>query len=122
MTHVDRRIWLGCSLFLAQIVGCGSNSIVSVSATSLNKTDAGLVETGSVAVMTTNRAGAVVSVGSDDNRITTTIAEIAHDQVVLDIAQRGFDTQQVSMAPGESKDIFFGDGTTGVRLRFADAK
>jgi hypothetical protein len=114
---------LSCCAFLLLLPGCNSNPAVTVSASYLEKKSEESAEVGSVAMMTSDRAGALVGVGgSADKRITVTLASIADSQVTLDVSHPEFESQQVKMRLGESSDVFFGDGSSGVRLRFTGAK
>jgi hypothetical protein len=104
------------------LAGCNSNPRVTITASYLEKNGDETVEVGSVGTMTADIAGAVVSVGGTAGTgISATIAEITDKEVVLDISHPEHKSQQVRIKVGESKDVFFGDGSRGVRLRFTKA-
>jgi hypothetical protein len=123
MYPVARNCVLGCCALVTVLSGCNNNPAVTVSATFLEKKGAEPVEAGSVAVMTSDRAGATIGVGgSSDGQITAKIAKIADSHVLINIAHPKFKVQQVNIKLGESRDAFFGDGSSGVRLRFTEAR
>jgi hypothetical protein len=73
--------------------------------------------------MTTDRIGASVSVGGrGDELLTAAVADIAQDQVVIDVSHPSFEAKRVPIKLGETKEVFFGDGNHGVRLRFTERK
>jgi hypothetical protein len=78
---------------------------------------------GSTGTMTSNKVGALVSVGGSTNElISVTIDEIGDDLVALNIDHPTFDTKRIDIQLGESKDVFLGDGSSGVRLQFSESK
>jgi hypothetical protein len=123
MFHFALTRALRCIALLVVLTGCSDNPAVTVSASYLEKKGEETVEVGSVGMMTSNRVGALVSVGgSSKGQISVRIAKIADNEVVLEVAHPEFESQQVKIRLGESSDVFFGDGSSGVRLRFTEAK
>jgi hypothetical protein len=123
MFHFAPNRAVSCFALLVVLTGCNDNRAVTVSASYLEKKGDETVELGSVGMMTSNRVGALVSVGgSPKGQITVRIAKIADKEVVLDVAHPEFESQQVKIGLGESRDVLFGDGSSGVRLRFTEAK
>jgi hypothetical protein len=114
---------MGCCALAVVLVGCSSNPAVTISASYLEKKGEDVIEVGSTAVMTSDIAGALTTVGgTDDEGISARIADIASDKVVVEVTHPHFAAQRVTLKLGESTDVFFGDGSRGVRLRFTEAK
>jgi hypothetical protein len=116
-----------CAICLCAIVallgGCNDNRAVTISATSLEKNGSETHEVGSVGTMTSDLAGALVSVGGTTGAlIPAKITAIDDSQVTLEVAYPEHQSQQIRLKVGESKDVFFGDRSDGVRLRFTEAK
>lgn len=123
MSNVSRSLLLVHCLLLTFVAGCDSNPTVTISASYIEKDSAGEIAIGSTGNMTSKNVGAHVSVGSSsDEMVTVTIAEIRDDKVVLDVSHSKLDEQQLEFRLGESKDVFLGDGSLGVRLKCSEAE
>jgi hypothetical protein len=104
-------------------MGCTGNPAVTISASYLEKKGEDVLEVGSTAVMTSDRRGAIVTVGGTaDDGISARIVDIATDRVVLEVTHPEFEAQRATLKLGESTELFFNDGSEGVRLRFTKAK
>jgi len=118
-----RILLLAYCLLLAIVAGCGSKPAATISASYIEKDGAGAIVTGSTGNMTSNKAGALVTVGgSADESITVTIAKIGDDKVAIDISHPSFDAKQLDIRLGESKEVFFENGSFGARIDFSEAK
>jgi hypothetical protein len=123
MRTASRRLFLSYCLFSFFFAGCGRKPAVTISASYIEKGLAGEIATGSTGKMTSNKVGALVSVGgSAKELVSVTIAEIGDDLVDLSIDHPSFDTKRIDIELGESKDVFIGDGSFGVRLQFTESK
>jgi hypothetical protein len=123
MLHFVRNGILVCGALVAVFSGCSGNPAVTISASYLEKSGEDAVEVGSVAMMTSDRAGAIVSVGgSSGEAISVKLTRVSADRVVLDVTYAQSESQPVVVKLGESKDVYFGDGSHGARLRFTEAR
>jgi hypothetical protein len=113
----NRAVWF-CAL-----ITVSDGPAVTVNASYLEKNGGKTVEVGSVGTMTSDKAGALVTVGGIANpSISAKIAGIDDSQVTLEVIHPDHESQQVVLNAGETKDVFFSDRSGGVRLRFTEAK
>ena len=103
-------------LLLVSVAGCGGNPTVTIRADYIEKDTAGQITKGDSGGLTGDRVGGNVKVGK---LVTITIAEIGYDKVVLDISHARVKGKQLDILLGESKDVFLGDGSFGVRVNFS---
>jgi hypothetical protein len=123
MSRFARKFAISSSVLTAVLVGCSGNPAVTISTTYLEQNGGEIVEVGSTAVMTSDKPGAIVTVGGTvDDGISASIVDIAADKVVVEVTHPKFEPQRATVRLGESNDVFFADGNEGVRIRFTEAK
>ncbi len=107
-------------LLLVSVAGCGGNPTVTIRADYIEKDTAGQITKRSGGILASDRIGHKVGARTlAKESVTVTIAEIGYDKVVLDISHARVKGKQLDILLGESKDVFLGDGSFGVRVNFS---